>query len=383
MVEKKQTRFRTGILICALLTVLGIVCWILQFTQGLQMTNLNNYNTWGLYIVGFVIFTGVGAGSLLVVSSAWLFSPFKEFRPYTRIACFVGALGSLIAAGLFIVTDIGNPERAWEMIIYMNITSPVIWDTVILGSYVVIGIIYTRQLILVHQGKKEEKSLTVISVIAFIAGLLVTVTALAFAVQVARPMWNNPAEPASFLMAAVVVALCTLILVYTALQAKGYISIEDSVLSKMGRFGALFLAGELVVVLSETVIGLYAGSGEEAEVIHWLITGEGALFFFVELFAIVLGIALLLKGTKNVLVAGAVVGFFAVFMIKYNLLQAQLSHPLIKYAGPSVYNVGVAVYLPSLLEIGLSIGIVGFCVLLVMIGLNQLNLGDDVVQRAQ
>jgi molybdopterin-containing oxidoreductase family membrane subunit len=383
MVKNKQPLFKTGILISALLTVLGIVCWTLQLTQGLQLTNLNNYNTWGLYVVGFVIFTGVGAGSLILTSSAWLFVPFKKFRPYTRISCFVGALCSVVAAGIFIVVDIGNPERAWEMLVYMNITSPLIWDTAILGSYVIVGIIYTYKLILVHQGKREEKSLKAISVIAIIAGLLVTVTALAFAVQVSRPMWNNPAQPASFLLAAVVMAVCILIIVYTALQAKGYISIKDGVLSNMGRFGAMFLAGELIIVLSEAVIGLYAGSGEEAEVIHWLITGEGASFFYVELCAIVLGSVLLLKGKKNMLVTGAVVGFFAVFLIKYNLIQSQLSNPLIQYAGPPAYSGGRGVYLPSLLEIGLSIGIVGLVVLLAIIGLNLLNLGDNRVQSGQ
>ena len=374
----KKKNFNTGLLVSALLFVLGIVCWILQLTQGLQLTNLNNYNTWGFYIVCFALFTGVGAGSLLFTSSAWLFEGFKAFRPYTRISSFVGAIGSVIAAGLFIMVDIGNPQRVWYILTSMNITSPVVWDALILGCYVVIGIVFTRQLILVHQGKKNEKSVKVISVIAFIAGLLVTVTAFIFAVQVARPGWNNAGQPISFLMAALVVALCMLMIVFAALRKTGYIRIEDGVLSRIGKFAAVFLGGELLFVLSEVAIGLYAGAGEEFELIHWLVAGEGAAFFYVELIAIVAGMILLAKGKKGTLVLGAAVGFFAVLMVKYNMLQSQLLNPLIGYAGPPNYSGGEGTYLPSLIELGVSIGIVGLGVLLVLLGLRMLNLGSDV-----
>lgn len=375
--------FRIGIIVSALLFVLGVVCWILQLTRGLQLTNLNNYNTWGLYIVGFVLFTGVGAGALLFTSCAWLFEGFRQFRPYTRISSFVGAIGSVIAAGLFIIVDIGNPQRVWYIITSMNLTSPIVWDALILGCYVIIGIIFTRQLILVHQGKKEEKSVKVISIVAFIAGLLVTVTAFIFAIQVARPSWNNPGQPISFLMAAIAVALCMLLIVYAALNRKGYIAIQSATLSQIGKIAAVFLAGELLFTLAEVATGLYAKSGEEFEVIHWLAAGEGAPFFYVELAAIVIGIILLARGKKGALTLGAAVGFFAVLMIKYNLLQSQLLNPLIGYAGPAATTNPGGAYLPSMLEIGVSVGIVGLGALLVLLGLSMLNLGDGVQAEKQ
>lgn len=371
----KKNNFKTGIIISALLFVVGLVCWILQLTQGLQLTNLNNYNTWGLYIVGFVLLTGVGAGALLFTSAAWLFERFKEFRPYTRISSFVGAIGSVIAAGLFIIVDIGNPQRVWYMITNMNITSPIIWDALILGCYVIIGIIFTRQLILVHQGKKDEKSVKAISIVAFVAGLLVTVTAFIFAMQVARPSWNNAGQPISFLMAAIVVALCMLIIVFAALRKKAYIAIEDNTLSKIGKVAAVLLVGELLFLLAEVAIGLYAKAGEEYEVIHWLVAGKGVPFFYIELVTIIAGIALLAKGKKGMLTLGAAVGFFAVFMVKYNLLQAQLLNPLISYAGPAATTNPGGVYFPAPIEIGVSVGIVGLGALLVLLGLGKLNLG--------
>ncbi|WP_019850379.1 NrfD/PsrC family molybdoenzyme membrane anchor subunit [Desulfitobacterium sp. PCE1] len=377
MSAKEQRKIFTQplFIIFALLTAIGLVCWFLQLTKGLQLTHLNNYNTWGLYIIGFMIFTGIAAGSLIIASSAYLFPAMAEYKPYTRIAAFVGAIGSVVAAGLFIIVDIGNPERAWHIITSANIASPMFWDTVILGTYVILGIFYTRQLMAVHAGQKEEKSLKAISIVSFIAGLSVMVTSFVFALQVARPLWNNPAEPVSFLAAALVVALALLLIIFAILNKSGYIDISLEKLNKLGKLAAVFLFFELFVVLGETAIGLYAGTGEEAEIIHWLVTGEGAPFFWIELIAILAGLVLLLSRKSGALILGSAAAILAVFMIKYNLLQAQLLNPLITYAGPPGYGGGEGVYLPSFIEIGVAVGIISLGGLLVMIGLDKLSLG--------
>lgn len=356
-------------------TVIGIVCWVLQLTKGLQLTNLNNYNTWGLYIIGFMLFTGIAAGSLLFASSAWLFKSMQEYRPYTRIAAYVGAIGSVVAAGLFIIVDIGNPERVWNMIIHANIASPMFWDSLILSAYIIIGIIFTRQLILVEEGKKEEKSLKAISAVAFIAGLMVTVTSFVFALQVARPLWNNPVQPISFLVAAVVAALATLMIIYAALNKGGYIEISNELQRRLGRITGAFLFVEMLIVLGETIVSLYPGGGEHFTIIQWLVAGEGAIFFWVEAVAIVIGLVLIFNKKSGAFISGAAISIFAIFMIKYNLLQAQLLNPLITFSGPPGYGGGEGVYIPSLLEVGLSLGIVALGGLLVMLGLYKLSLG--------
>ncbi len=362
----------------ALLAVVGLVCWFLQLTKGLQLTNLNNFNTWGLYITGFTIFTGIAAGSLIFASSAYLFPGMAEFKPYTRIASFVGAIGGVVAAGLFIIVDIGNPARAWYMITSANISSPMFWDAIILASYVIIGIMFTRQLMMVYDGQREESSIKTISIAAFIAGLLVMVTSFIFALQVARPMWNDPVQPVSFLAAAIVVALALLIVIYSILNKSGYIKMSPDKLAKLGKIAAVFLLFELFLVLGEVALGLYAGAGEQNQIIKWLIAGEGQLFFWLELIAIIAGVVLLLNKNPQILVPGAVAAIFGIFMVKYNLLQAQLLNPIITYAGPPGYGAGAGVYIPSLIEIGVSLGIVSIGALLIMVGLNKLTLGEKV-----
>ncbi|MBE3120047.1 MAG: polysulfide reductase NrfD [Candidatus Atribacteria bacterium] len=377
---KTQNKFLPWIIIFTVLAVVGIVFWILQLNQGLQLTHMDNTNVWGLYIVGFMLCTGLAAGTLLFASSAFLFPGMEEFKPYTRLAVFIGAICSVVAAGFFIIVDIGNPQRAWNIITNLKIASPLLWDTIILLAYAVIGILFTRLLIRVEEGKNNEGSLKVISIIAFIAGLLVTVTSFVFAMWVARPLWNTPVQPLSFLAAAVVVAFAMLVVLMAALNKSGYLAISHDTLFKLGKMAGLFLLVELAVVLSEIALGLYAGTGEVGKIITWLVTGQGAAFFWVEFVFILAGIVLLLLGNKPwMVVLGAAFALVAVFLIKYNLLQAQLLNPLIPYAGPPGYS-GVAqgAYLPTLAEILVTVGILSLGGLLVTLGLNGLHLGQQI-----
>lgn len=372
---EKQVFTKPLFIIFALLAIIGLVCWVIQLTKGLQLTNLSNNNTWGLYINGFMIFTGIAGGSLIFASSPYLFKSMQEFKPYARIVAFVGAICSGVAAGLFIFADIGNPIRAWYIIVKANFTSPIFWDMLLLTAYVFIGIYFTYQLIMVEEGEKEEKSLRTISIVAFVAGLMVMVTSLLFALQVASPMWNNPVQPLSFLAAALVATLALSIIVLSVLNKNAYIEISNEKLAKLGKITIVFLLFELFVVLGEVVIGLYAGAGEVAENIHWLVAGAGAPFFWVQLIAIIVALVLLSNKRIGMLIAGAGTALFAIFMIKYNFLQAQLLNPLLTDVGSPVYGAGIQFYLPSMLEIGVSVGIISIGGLLVMIGLDKLKLG--------
>ncbi|WP_366946780.1 NrfD/PsrC family molybdoenzyme membrane anchor subunit [Desulfosporosinus nitroreducens] len=331
-----------------------------------------------------MIFTGIAAGSLLFAATPYLFK-LEEFKPYSRIASYLGAVASIVAASLFIIVDIGNPERAWLFITSGNWSSPMFWDFIMLASYMVISIIFTRQLILLNEGKIEEKGVKGIAVVAFIAGILVTVTSFVFSFQVARPLWNTPAQPLSFLIAALVAALASLMILSHILNKSGYIKMPIGLLAKIGKLTAVLLCVELIIVVAEVLIGLYPGSGEDYAAFIWLVAGKGAVGFWLEMVALVTAIVLLAKqGTSpkaGVLLGGAVIALVAIYLIKSNLLQAQLFNPLIILPGAPVYGGITGPYVPSLLEIGLSLGIVSLGALLLNLGFGKLNLGTTVNAR--
>lgn len=379
LVEKNNFKPRFSVVwfvIFAVLSIVGAVCWGLQLNRGLHLTNLGTTNMWGLYITGFMIFTGIAAGGLFFAALPYLFQ-LESYKPYSRIAAYLASVSSIVAASMFIIVDVGNPARAWLFITSGNLSSPMFWDFLILGSYMVLSTIFTRQLILVQEGKKKEKSILPIAVVAFIAGILVTVTASVFNLQVSRPIWNSALQPISFLVSALVVTLAVFIILALILNKNGYIKMPPVLLSRMAKITAILLFVEIVIMISKVMLGLYPGSGHKHSAYQWLVTGNGATGFWLQVVALVVSTFLLAKKTSSngvSLLTGAILALVAIYFVKSNFLQMELFHPPITLPGPPMYGDLVGPYFPSLLEIGLSIGIISLGALLLQIGLSILNL---------
>jgi Ni/Fe-hydrogenase subunit HybB-like protein len=367
------------IYIFALLAVIGAVSWFLQMRDGFILTNLSTLNMWGLYVSGFMIFTGVAAGSLIFAAIPHLFN-LEDFKPYTRIAAFLAAI-STIVAGLFITADIGNPQRAWLFITNGNFSSPMFWDFIVLSTYMVLSIIFIRQLLLVADKKKQDHTLKPIALISFVAGILVVVTSFVFSFQVARPLWNTPMQSLSFLIAALVAALAVLIIVLTVLNKYGYTNMPINLLSIMGKTAAALLCVELILVLSEVFIGIYTGAGHEYHTIQWLVLGNGAMGFWLQIFFMATAVIILAMGKSQRaggLLVGAIAAIVAVYLIKSNFLQTELFNPTLDLPGPILYGDITGSYLPSLLEVGLAVGIISFGICLLLLGVRKMNFGVSV-----
>ena len=54
----------------AVLVVIGIVAWVAQLTQGLQVLGTNQVIVWGAYIATFLFLAGAGGGPISTDSSA-------------------------------------------------------------------------------------------------------------------------------------------------------------------------------------------------------------------------------------------------------------------------------------------------------------------------
>ena len=132
--EKLWTGFLT------ILTLLGIYFYIIQLREGLSITGLGDYTTWGIYISNFVFFVAISlVGSLL---GAILKLSGAEWRtPLTRISEII-ALAGIIMAVIVIIIDMGRPDRMLYLITHARIQSPIIWDVIVISTYLMMSILF-------------------------------------------------------------------------------------------------------------------------------------------------------------------------------------------------------------------------------------------------
>ena len=118
----------------------GVYAYSRQLQDGLVVTGMRDRISWGLYITTFVFFIGIGhAGTL--ISAILRVSQARWRTPITRMAEFI-TLVSLICGALFVIIDLGRPDRLLNVIRYGRWQSPIIWDVLAITTYITASTAY-------------------------------------------------------------------------------------------------------------------------------------------------------------------------------------------------------------------------------------------------
>lgn len=136
-----MTKFPIGykIWIGFLLTLIGVAIWgyVIQFQEGLGVTGMRDYVSWGMYIASFVFFVATALVGMLISAVVGLLGQ-KWIIPISRIAEMI-ALAFVIMAGAIIVVDMGRPDRLLNVFIHGRFQSPIFWDITVVNIYLVIS----------------------------------------------------------------------------------------------------------------------------------------------------------------------------------------------------------------------------------------------------
>ena len=139
-VRRTTWRFYALVAPLAALVALGGYAYFVQLSEGLGVTGMRNYVSWGLYISNFVFFIGVSHAGTLI--SAILRVSGAEWRkPITRMAESITVIAISVGA-LFPIIDLGRPDRILNVVLYGRIQSAVLWDFISIATYLTGSLLY-------------------------------------------------------------------------------------------------------------------------------------------------------------------------------------------------------------------------------------------------
>lgn len=315
-----------------IVSLLGIIAYIDQVIKGQVVTNMNDYALWGIYISNFVFFVATSFVGTVTVSILRLTK--NTWRtPIVRIAEII-SLAAIIMAGLTIMIDMGRPDRLLNLFIYGRMQSPIIWDVIIIPTYIVLSLLllyfpllpdlallktYFKDtkpklskwygwLSLNWSGSEKQKSIQLksihmLAIFIIPAGfVLQTIDAWLFS-TLFRVGWDSTNMGAYFISGASVAGLSALVtVVYVirrAYKLEAYIT--DSHFDKLGKFLVLTCAIYLYFNINEYLIPEFTSKKEEITHLNHLFSGQYApLFWFVIIGGLILPIIIMLfkKGRK-------------------------------------------------------------------------------------
>ena len=309
-----------------IVSVAGIIAYIDQVIKGQIVTNMNDYALWGIYISNFVFFVATSFVGAVTVSILRLTK--NSWRtPVVRIAEII-SLACIIMAGITIMIDMGRPDRLLYLFIHGRMQSPIIWDVIIIPTYIVICLLLlyfpllpdlallknhynkTKPILSKWYGKLsfnwtgslaqkaiQSKSIQIICILIIPAGfVLQTIDAWLFS-TLFRVGWDSTNMGAYFISGASVAGIGALVTVVYVIRK--FYKLEEYItyfhFDKLGKLLVLTCLIYLYFNINEYVIPEFTSKKEEITHLNHLYTGQFApLFWFVIVGGLIIPIVVLL-----------------------------------------------------------------------------------------
>jgi Ni/Fe-hydrogenase subunit HybB-like protein len=377
----------------------GVYAYSVQLSGGLAVTGLTDRVMWGLYIVNFVFFIGISHAGTLI--SAILRVSHAGWRtPVTRMAEFITVVALMVGALLPII-DLGRPDRVLNTLIFGRWQSPVLWDVLAIGTYLVGSVIYlylplipdfaiVRDRLAASLSRPRRWLYTTLAVgwngsepqrrqlaaaIGLMAVLIIpiavsvhTVVSWIFGMTL-RTGWDTALFGAFFVAGAIFSGIGVLVVLMAVLRRA--LGLERILTTRHFLYlGYLLAALGLVMVylnvLEVVTIG-YKLHGNEAVWLAELFTGAMApLYWFYVASLLVPGLVVLIPALRRIgpIVASALLVVVAMWAERWVIVVGSLRVPQV---GPDF-----GVYSPTWVEIGITAGLIALFALLITLAVRFL-----------
>lgn len=333
----------------------GAYAYLVQLDQGLTITGMSRDVSWGLYIGQFTFLVGVAASAVTVVLP-YYFHHVKAFSKMVLIGEFL-AVCSVVMCLLFVVVDMGKPQRLFNMILYPTPNSILFWDMVVLNGYLLLNLLSGW-----HMFEAERKGVTppawtkkLVYIAVPWAVSIHTVTAFLYAGLPGRHYWLSAILAARFLASAFAAGPALLLLLALVLRKFARLDVGREAMQKLATVMTYATVISIFFVILEFFTAFYSGVPSHMHALTELFAGSGFMPPLMWAFAvlIVVGAALLLNPATRERESTLALACGAVFVSLW--IEKGLGLVLGGFT-PNAFE-RVPTYVPTGLEVAISAGI--------------------------
>jgi molybdopterin-containing oxidoreductase family membrane subunit len=372
MLEKALTGskgYKAWILVLLVILGIGFLNYLRQLGYGLGITGMSRDVSWGLYIGQFTFLVGVAASAVMLVLPYYLHN-YKLFGRLTVLGEFL-AVASVTMCLTFIVTDLGRPDRAFNVLLHPTPNSVLFWDMVVLNGYLFLNIVIGW--VVLGCQRRDVPPPTWTKVLIYIsipwAVSIHTVTAFLLAGLPGRGFWLTAIMAPRFLGSAFAAGPALLILIALLLRKLGKFDAGWEPIQTLAKIVAYAMAISIFFFGCELFTVFYSQIPEHMNHFAYMFTGlhgKGNLVPIMWICAILafVGAAIMIipqtRHSPTVLPIGCLAVFFSLWiekglaLIVVGFIPSPLEH--------------VFQYSPTFPEMSITLGVwaLGFLVLTVL-----------------
>lgn len=357
------TRFWYFLLI--MFAAVGVWGWFIQIRDGLGVTGMRDYVSWGMYIGNFVFFVAISLIGFLI-SSALHMLKIHWAKPISRVAEQV-AIAAVALAGLIIIMDMGRPDRFLNVFLHGRFASPIIWDVTVVTTYLTISVLLFyiplipdlaiirdrggddipkwkmnlyKILALGWKGNAEQYKLVshamrILMILIIPVGLSIhTVTSWLFAATL-RSGWDTTIFGPYFVAGAFVAGSAAVVIVMYAYRNRYGLSeyFGDLQFDYMGKLLVFVCLVYLYFNVNEYLVPAYKMKTAEGIHLRTLFTGSYApMFWFAQIFGLILPIVLMVCKFFRKPLPLTIISVFvlvASWLKRYIIVVPTMEHPFL------------------------------------------------------
>ena len=261
---------------------------------------------WGNLVVIYSTLLGLGAGSFMLATLGPVFG-IRQLKPIAKTAAVLALIFAVVGP-IFIIAEMGRPERFITLFFRVNVTSPMSWGVYIGALFTLMSALYLYAL---NSGKNDLIQFA--GKLGFLSAVAIEMyKGVLFGVIRQRPLWHSPTLPLVFLVSVITSSAALIILVHgfvgpahncpkkaddeeeddeaeveekeektvkeskeetkpkpTAKVVKAepeddYCPTKGEIISLLGKILAIFLAFELILVFSDMIVLKFSGAEGQA-----------------------------------------------------------------------------------------------------------------------
>ena len=344
----------------------GFLLYLRQLDFGLGITGLSRDTSWGFYIANFTFLVGVAAGGVMVVLPYYLHD-YKAYGKVTILGEFL-AIAAVLMCITFILVDLGQPTRIFNVFIYFSPKSVLFWDTIVLNGYLFLNIVIGWNVLEAERNgihyQKWLKPLIYLSIPWAVS--IHTVTAFLYSGLPGRGFWMTAILAPRFLASAFAAGPALLILLCLIIRRVTDFDPGRAQIQSLAKTVAYAICINVFFFLCEVFTAFYSNIPEHMDHIKYLFVGlhgHGAYVpwmwasFSLMIVGIILTVNPVTRKNEGVLAVACVLIFAGTWIDKGLGMIAGGFTPTPLHE--------INEYIPSLPEIGIALGVwaLGFLVL--------------------
>lgn len=246
------------------LFLVGANAWASQVAGGMIATNMTDQVSWGLYIANFTFMVGLAAGGVMMVIPAYLYHD-RKMHDVVIIGELL-AIAAIVMCLMFVVADLGRPDRFWHMFpVIGKFNFPIsmlTWDVIVLNGYLLLNLHICGYLLYMrYLGRKPNPTWYIPFVMLSIVWAISihTVTAFLYCGLGGRPFWNTALLAPRFLASAFVSGPAFIIVAMVLIKKLTDVGGLDQPIATLTKIVRVTILINLLMVVSELFTEFYTG----------------------------------------------------------------------------------------------------------------------------